>query len=329
MIFGYKKNIIYYLYLDIIGILCTYLLKWIRIHLWGDLVEKIIFDCDNTMSLPNKDVDDGLTLMYLLGSDKIELLGVTTCFGNSTIEDIYNNTTIMFNDLDLHIPLKRGSGKGEDRVSDASKFLVEMASKYPNEITILATGSLSNLYGAYLLDNNFYNNLKEIVLMGGICKPLLILGKIVNELNFSCDPEATYNILNSGIKVTTMTGHICLQAIFRKEEYDRLMNCPNIPAYRYIKEKTYAWFEHIKEKYKSEGFCNWDIVSAMYITNPELFDDNFVSLVSTVEDLKTGFLRIDMDNHTEPKLNIPTRIKDIEEFNEIIFEAWKNVSVKW
>jgi inosine-uridine nucleoside N-ribohydrolase len=33
----------------------------------------VIFDCDNTMGLPNKDVDDGLTLMYLIGNKNIEL----------------------------------------------------------------------------------------------------------------------------------------------------------------------------------------------------------------------------------------------------------------
>ena len=288
---------------------------------------KVIFDCDNTMGLPAKDVDDGLTLMYLIGSADIDLLGVTTCFGNSTIEDVYSATTNIFNDLSLDIPLKKGSGKGRDRISDAARFLVEMTSKYPKEITILATGSLSNLYGAYLIDNSFYNNLKEIVLMGGLCEPLLVGDKYMDELNFSCDPEASYNILNSGIKVTTMTGHICLQAIFRKEEYDRLMNNPSIAAYRYIKEKTYAWFEYIKKKYNSEGFNNWDIVSAMYITNPELFDDKLVSLVSTVEDLETGFLKIDENSNGTTKLNIPTKIKDITRFNQIIFDAWKNVSI--
>lgn len=291
-------------------------------------MQKIIFDCDNTMGLPACDVDDGLTLIYLLGSKEIDLLGVTTSFGNSNIEDVYRTTKNMFDDLNLDIPLKRGSDKDENRKSTGSRFLVKMASKYPGEITVLATGSLSNLYGAYLIDNNFYNNLKEIVLMGGLTKPLLVGDKYMNELNFSCDPKATYNVLNSGIKVTTMTGHICLQAIFRKEEYDRLMNSPHIPAYRYIKEKTYPWFEFIKNKYNSEGFNNWDIVSAMYITNPELFDDNYVSLVSTVEDLKTGFLRVDENNYESIQLNIPTKIKDIETFNEIIFGAWKNVEVK-
>lgn len=283
---------------------------------------KVIFDCDNTMGLPNKDVDDGLTLMYLLGSKLIDLLGVTTTFGNSNIEDVFMATTKLFKDLNLNIPLKKGAGKGFDRRSEAAKFLLDMVNKYPNEITILATGSLSNLYGAYLIDNDFYKKVKEIVLMGGLTKPLVINGKILNELNFSVDNEASHNVIHSGAKVTTMTGHICLQAEFKKEEYERLMDNKDIPSYVYIKENSYAWFEYFRKLFGTEGFFNWDIVSAVYITNPELFDDNFKSIVSTVEDLKTGFLRIDKSGS---KVNIPTIIKDVEMFNELVFEAWRNV----
>ncbi len=155
----------------------------------------------------------------------------------------------------------------------------------------------------------------------------IINGKKLNELNFSVDNEASYNVLYSGAKVTTMTGHICLQAEFKKEEYKRLMNNKDIQSYIYIKENSYAWFEYFRELFNTEGFFNWDIVSAVYITNPELFNDNFKSIVSTVEDLKTGFLRIDEGNKKGSKINIPTVIKDIELFNELIFEAWENIII--
>ena len=40
-------------------------------------MRKIIYDCDNTFGLKNHDVDDGLTLFYLLGMPEIDLLGAT------------------------------------------------------------------------------------------------------------------------------------------------------------------------------------------------------------------------------------------------------------
>jgi len=207
------------------------------------------------MGLPNKDVDDGLALMYLIGNNNVDLLGVTTTFGNSHIDDVFQATSKLLNDLNkTEIPLKKGAGKDSDRKSEAAAFLVHLVNQYPNQITILATGSLTNLHGAYCLDPNFYHKVKEIVLMGGLTKPLIINGLNLDELNFSVDSEASYNVLHSGAKITTMTGHICLQAEFRKKEYMRLMENKDIASYAYIKEHSYAWYEHFKELFPLKVF---------------------------------------------------------------------------
>lgn len=47
-------------------------------------MKKVLFDCDNTMGLPGRDVDDGLALLYLLGREDVDLKGVTTTYGNSS-----------------------------------------------------------------------------------------------------------------------------------------------------------------------------------------------------------------------------------------------------
>lgn len=289
-------------------------------------MKKIIFDCDNTMGLYGKDVDDGLALLYLLGRDDVNLLGLTTTFGNSTIDEVYNNTLGMFNELGItHIPLKKGAPSPHSRHSEAAEFLVEAVNKYPGEITLLATGSLTNLLGAFQVDKQFFQKVKEIVLMGGITKPLIIEGKRMDELNFSSDPEAIFGVLSSNCRTTVLTGHICLEAKFGEREFKRLMENDSIWAYRYIREKSYNWFKYFTNSYDTKEFYNWDTVAAVYLTNPELFEDNVVNVVSTVEDLKTGFLKIDNSADTGYKVNIPTHIKDRDRFNEIVFEAWSKV----
>ncbi|KXZ39936.1 Inosine-uridine nucleoside N-ribohydrolase [Alkalithermobacter thermoalcaliphilus JW-YL-7 = DSM 7308] len=287
---------------------------------------KIIFDFDNTMGVEGCDVDDGLALLYLLGRSDVKILGITTTYGNSTIDTVHNNTIEMFKDLNIsHIPLYKGSACKSNRKSEAAEFLAKAAAEHKNEITLLATGSLTNLYGAYEIDNNFFKNLKQIVLMGGITKPLIINGKNLDELNFSCDPKASLKVLSSGIKVTTLDAHICLQAFFGEKEYERLTNS-NIPIYKYINDKTKYWFNHVMKEFEIKGFYNWDIVSAVYITNPELFEDNFVSIVSTEDDLSRGYLKIS-SSPCGYTVNIPSKIKDIDLFNEIIFKAWANVNI--
>ena len=41
---------------------------------------KLVLVFDNTMGIPHCDVDDGLALLYLLGREEIEILGLVACF---------------------------------------------------------------------------------------------------------------------------------------------------------------------------------------------------------------------------------------------------------
>ena len=57
--------------------------------------------------------------------------------------------------------------------------------------------------------------------MGGITKPLVFKKKIMDELNFSCDPHASCNVLKYGKNVSVITGNHCLKVLFTKEEYKK------------------------------------------------------------------------------------------------------------
>lgn len=286
----------------------------------------VILDCDNTMGLHGKDVDDGLAILYLLGSENINLLGITTTYGNSTIEDVHKNTLEMVEELKLKdLPIYKGAASKNQRHSEAAEALVKYVNEFPKEITILGTGSLTNLLGAYNLDQDFFNKVKSIVLMGGIEKPLMINNKIMNELNFACDPEATYSVLTSGADVTIITGHLCLEAVFSHATYDTMTGEENQKIFKYIERKTKPWIDFIGSIYEMDGFHNWDAVAALFVDHPEAFETESYYIDSTVKDLETGMLV----HSTENKGNIiklPRHIMDIDHFNKTLIDAWANVN---
>lgn len=286
-------------------------------------MHKVIFDCDNTMGIKGNEVDDGLALLYLLGRKDVDILGLTTTFGNSDGDTVYKATVDMVNSLNLNIPIYKGAKDCENRYSNAAAFLAKQVKENPGEITVLGLGSPTNLLGAYEIYPNFFRDVKDIVLMGGITKPLIINNKNLNELNFSCDPLATYEILSSGANVTVLSGHICLQAIFSDKEYERVASS-NHPIYKYINENIIPWGEYMKSSLGVNGFYNWDTVAAIYITNPELFEDNIQHITSTLEDLQKGYLKLDVSNQGYP-VNIPSKINNIDKFNEVIFKAWETL----
>ncbi|HBE86746.1 MAG TPA: nucleoside hydrolase, partial [Lachnoclostridium sp.] len=206
-------------------------------------MKHVVFDCDNTFGVKDCDVDDGLALMYLLGCPEAMVHGITATYGNNRLDIVYNTCRTMLKDLGREdIPVKMGGERCGAYKSEAADYLAEMADKYAGSLSILATGSLTNLRGAYERDNHFFEKVKDIVVMGGITSPLVFEKKVMNELNFSCDPFATWTVLTKGRNVSVITGNHCLKVLFTREEYkERLFSLDNRAA-AYIREKTGFFF---------------------------------------------------------------------------------------
>ncbi|MGM0501798.1 MAG: nucleoside hydrolase [Bacillota bacterium] len=294
-------------------------------------MHKVLFDCDNTMGLAEKDVDDGITLLYLLGRSDIDLLGITSTFGNSTVKEVNQVTERMIEELDLaNIPFKRGGADPGDLDTAAAHFLVEQAKNNPGEVILLATGSLTNLKAACRVDPKFFSYLKEIKVMGGITEPLTFGDKEIGELNFSCDPEAAKLVLEAPVPIMVATGNLCLEALFNQEDWQWLKQRDE-NAYQYVAKYIEDWYYYGEELINQLGFHLWDLVPAVDITNPELYEDQYYRLQSRVDDLANGLLKLEevTSNNLESSqpgiINIPTAIKDISQFKQLVFSAWGEV----
>jgi inosine-uridine nucleoside N-ribohydrolase len=285
-------------------------------------MEKVIFDCDNTMGLPTKEIDDGLTLYYLLGREDIDLLGITTTFGNGSIDQVYPQTISLVSGLGRDdLPVILGAGERGQPPTEAAHYLADVAAEYPGEITVLATGPLGNLRGAYELDPEFYHNLKGIACMGGYLSPVRVGRREVGELNLSADPEASYQVLNAPCPVTLMNAQICLQAPFRWRDYRKLGFWS-----RETRVLVRNWLVIHAIFCSIPYFYLWDLLPAVYISRPDLFFPNRVTIQSTVADLETGTL-LPLETGSDEGINMPAFIKDFDRFLEVLFGAWKQISV--
>ena len=294
-------------------------------------MEKVLFDCDNTMGLAEKDVDDGITLLYLLGRSDVELVGITSVFGNGDVTEVNQVIERMYSELNIdEVPFKRGANEVEDIDTAAAKFLLETARENKGELTLLATGALTNLKAAYQLDSQFFTYLKDVKVMGGITERLTFGDDEIGELNFSCDPEAAKLVLEAPVPVMVATGNLCLDAFFNQADW-RWLKEQSAESYQYIANNIEEWYYYGEELIGELGFHLWDLVPALYITHPSLYSTEYYYLRSDVKDLTTGELKLGEVNEEEIKreepgiINIPKRIKDIEQFKDLIFAAWKNI----
>ncbi len=294
-------------------------------------MRKVIFDCDNSIGIPKKDVDDGLTLLFLLGSPNIELKGITSVFGNSTIEDTFQATEQMLADFKINnIPHHKGAKDQNDLATPAADFLVKMAAESPGEFTLLATGPLTNLKAAYEIDNNFLNNLKEVVLMGGVTDPLTFNNDEIHEVNFTCDPVAAELVIKAELPIALMSGNLCLSARFGEKSWKRVKRNNNKPVRAYIEDRITEWYSYSSEMIGLTGFYMWDVVAAVYLVAPELFPLSRKRIISTVEDLKKGRILVEQTSDKladKEVINLPATIIDIKRFKDTIFSAWDAIEI--
>ena len=292
-------------------------------------MKHVIFDCDSTVGLPGKPMDDALALLYLLGRPKeAEILGITCTFANGTVAEVYRSTAALLQEIGrADIPLLQGAEAHEDPRSEAARFIADAVNARPGEISLVAIGSLTNLYGAYLLDNSIFEKAKEIVLMGGYTAPVLYHDFHLEELNFSVNPEAAACVLNRGRNISILTGNNTLEPSFLpKEEFLQKMHCGSDAA-RYIADKCGYRFDVQGNRYgNSISYC-WDVVATVYLLHPELYEDEHVHCFITEHGMHAGWLGVTGQAKDTVVLNLP-RVKDMVAYRQEMYAGWLDFSIR-
>jgi purine nucleosidase len=165
--------------------------------------QKIIIDTDI-----GDDVDDGFALALAVKSPELEILGVTTTFGDTEARaKIVDRLLGEVGRAD--IPVLAGKAKATENPmsqrkygegghfaksshGDAVEFLLEQIRKHPGEITLVAIGPLMNVGAAIDKDAATFKKLKRVVLMGGSVR------RGYGDLGYNkpVPPMPEWNILN-------------------------------------------------------------------------------------------------------------------------------------
>ncbi|XP_034459573.1 inosine-uridine preferring nucleoside hydrolase-like isoform X1 [Hippoglossus hippoglossus] len=181
-------------------------------------MSKLIIDVDTG-------VDDAQAIMMALAAPGVEILGITCCHGNTPLQNVLKNTLRVLKVCNrLDIPVYRGCGEpllarkrnagdyhGKDGLGDspdpdapgldllngrnAVKAMIKMVKENPGEVTLVATGPLTNLAVAVQLAPNFHEKLKALYIMGGNTESRGNTS-VCGEFNFVADTEAAYIVLD-------------------------------------------------------------------------------------------------------------------------------------
>jgi purine nucleosidase len=285
----------------------------------------VIYDCDVTMGRPFREVGDGLAFLYLLGEPRVNLLGVTTTYGNGPVE-LTTRTALKLLDAVEHgdIPVQRGADgpNGAAKTNKAAHHLCDIVNKQPGEITLVATGSMTNLKHAATLDPGFFAKLRGLYLMGGVIEPLIWNGRRLTELNFALDPQAAYQATHAECPITIAPGQSGLSAIFRTPQLAALQALKD-PVSRLVSRQVRSWFALMRLYFQDGGFAMWDSAIALMLTQPGLFEYERGHVLSTRDDLRAGRL-VTTPNRQGP-VRIVHRVLDYDRFTNVHFAAWHHL----
>lgn len=255
------------------------------------MAEPVIYDTD-------PGIDDAIALHVLLGSPELDVVALTSVFGNVETDVATANAQILLDAGErADIPVAAGASApltgrfkgpaafvhGDNGLGDialpepsrapigepAHELICRLCAERPGEMTILAVGPLTNLALALRHDPSVATNAGRVVIMGGnaYCAGNASPAAEANILN---DPEAADEVFGAawqtvmvGLDVTTrvvMTDeHIAALAGSARPGVGQLAEI--VPFYR-------AFHERLGD---SHGIHLHDPAAAAYLLAPDLF----------------------------------------------------------
>ncbi|GFP87149.1 probable uridine nucleosidase 2 [Phtheirospermum japonicum] len=236
--------------------------------------KKIIIDTD-------PGIDDAMAIFLALQSPEVEVIGLTTIYGNVYTTLATRNALHLLEiagrtDIPVaegsHVTITKGTKlriadfvhgtdglgnqnfpppKGKPIKQSAVDFLIEQASLYPGKVTVVALGPLTNIALAIQSDPSFVKNVGQIVLLGGAFS---VNGNVnpAAEANIFGDPEAADLVFTSGADILAIGINVTHQVVLTDADRDKLAESNGKYA-QYICKILDVYFSYHHDAYSTKG----------------------------------------------------------------------------
>jgi inosine-uridine nucleoside N-ribohydrolase len=297
----------------------------------------VIIDCD-----PGH--DDAIALLLALASPELELLAVTTSYGNQTLEKTTANALRV---LELaartDVPVAAGADRpfvrevavaahvhGESGLdgpalpppestpvaAHAVAFIAECVRTVGRPVTLVALGPLTNV--ARYLELHGDGGLERIVVMGGS----IAEGNITPaaEFNIWCDPEAAQRVFSSGLDVTMIGLDVTHKAVLGPTTAARLRRVGRIGTF--VADLNEFFSRYHKKTYGWDGAPIHDAVALAHVIRPGLVHTRHRNVEVELEsELCRGRTVVDLWRRTDRARNVHVGVEvDAEAFFELLVE---------
>lgn len=247
---------------------------------------KIIIDTD-----PGQ--DDAMAIMLAVKSGLFDIKAITTVGGNSGIENTTRNAAFILKLLNKSdIPLYSGASQplkgilkvatvhgksglegvsptGQPKLTNnAVEKILSIIESYPNEISIVAIGPLTNIANAILKDPQIMAKVCEIIIMGGAIKSPGNSNR-VSEFNIFTDPQAAEIVINFSCKKTLIPLDVCVKSPMTLSDFLKIKESR---LKKSLIKMVKPYMKRLKEKeLGKEAALMYDPLTIFYLVSPQSF----------------------------------------------------------
>ncbi len=297
----------------------------------------VILDCD-----PGH--DDAIALLLALASPEVEVLGVTTTYGNQTLEKTTENALRVLELVGRDgVPVAAGAerplerelvvaahvhgesgldgpalppARGKPHAEHATGCIFEWVRAADRPVTLVPTGPLTNV--ARYLDEHGTDGIDRIVLMGGS----IAEGNYTPaaEFNIWCDPEAAQAVFASGLDVTMVGLDVTHKAVLGPEIEERLRGVGRIGSF--VAELNVFFSQFHRATYGWNGAPIHDAVAVAHVVRPDLMETHHCNVEIELEsELCRGRTVVDRWHRTDREPNAQVGIDlDVEGFFDLLVQ---------
>lgn len=203
--------------------------------------KKVLIDSDTGL-------DDAMALVHAMLSDEIEIVGITSVFGNGEMVDCAYHAVEIATLMGKRIPVVKGASEPlvagcgpaahvhgtyargplgrldlEAQIAPgyAANFILEQIGKYGTELTIVAMGRATNLALAARLDLELMRKVGHIYWMGGAVSASGNTSPVA-EANVDGDPEAAKILCTSNLPLTILPLDVTMDALVFEEDIEKM-----------------------------------------------------------------------------------------------------------
>ncbi len=232
------------------------------------------------------DIDDALALALALNSPEIDLLGITTVFGDTQKRaQLAKHLLHVFGREDIPIaigveqPLQQRhspSGVAQAEILDdyplnkeefstfsAPELLVQKALEHNEQLTLVCIGPLTNVAMAILIDTSITMSIRNIIMMGGSS------GIPLPEWNVRSDVKAAQIVFHSGIPITMIGLNVTTHCQLRRYDLARLRNS-KAEQTQLLYQLISIWQRHRPHWHPGRPYLH-DPLTIAALCKPELF----------------------------------------------------------